>query len=74
MEIRIEHGVGGAKNAVSRGDAVLIVDTIRASTTYVNAFASGAKRIVPCLSREPWRNKICYCYSALVQNSYHSFV
>jgi len=52
MEIRIEHGVGGAKNAVSRGDAVLIVDTIRASTTYVNAFASGAKRIVPCSSRE----------------------
>ena len=52
MQVRIEHGVEGAKNAVSRGDAVIIVDTIRASTTYVNAFASGAKRIVPCSSRE----------------------
>ncbi len=52
MEIRIEHGIDGAKNAVSRGDAVIIVDAIRASTTYVNAFASGAKRIVPCSSRE----------------------
>ena len=52
MQVRIEHGVKGAKNAVSRGDAVIIVDTIRASTTYVNAFASGAKRIVPCSSRE----------------------
>ena len=52
MQVRIEHGVDGAKNAVSRGDAVIIVDTIRASTTYVNAFASGAKRIVPCSSRE----------------------
>ena len=43
MQVRIEHGIDGAKNAVSRGDAVIIVDTIRASTTSVNAFASGAK-------------------------------
>ena len=52
MQVQIEHGIDGAKNAVSRRDAVIIVDTIRASTTYVNAFASGAKRIVPCSSRD----------------------
>ena len=51
MEVKIEHGIDGAKLAVSRNDAIIIVDTIRASTTYVNAFASGATRIVPCSSR-----------------------
>ena len=38
--------------AVSRGDAIVIVDAIRASTTYVMAFASGADRIIPCSSRK----------------------
>ena len=52
MEVKIEHGIDGAKLAVSRNDAIIIVDTIRASTTYVNAFASGATRIVPCSSRD----------------------
>ena len=52
MEVKIEHGIDGAKLAVSRNDAIIIVDTIRASTTYVNAFASGARRIVPCSSRD----------------------
>ena len=52
MKVKIEHGIEGAKTAVSRKDSIVIVDTIRASTTYVNAFASGAVRIVPCSSRE----------------------
>lgn len=52
MNIVIEHGIDGANLAVSRQDAIIIVDTIRASTTYVNAFSSGVKRIVPCASRE----------------------
>ena len=52
MRVSIEHGIVGAKLAVSRGDAIIIVDTIRASTTYVNAFGSGAERIVPCSSQE----------------------
>ena len=51
MRISIEHGIDGAKLAVSRNDSIIIVDAIRASTTYVNAFASGALRIVPCSSR-----------------------
>jgi|TARA_B110000438_G_scaffold43793_1_gene43743 2-phosphosulfolactate phosphatase len=52
MRVNIEHGIDGAKLAVSRGDAIIIIDTIRASTTYVNAFGSGAKRIVPCSSQD----------------------
>ena len=52
MRVRIEHGISGAEIAVSRGDAIVIVDAIRASTTYVMAFASGADRIIPCSSRE----------------------
>ena len=52
MRVSIEHGIGGAELAVSRGDAIIIVDTIRASTTYVNAFGSGAERIVPCSSQQ----------------------
>ncbi len=52
MQIKIEHGIEGAKLAVLRKDSIIIVDAIRASTTYVNAFASGAVRIVPCSSRE----------------------
>jgi 2-phosphosulfolactate phosphatase len=52
MIVSIAHGIDGAKLAVSKGDAIIIVDTIRASTTYVNAFGSGAKRIVPCSSRD----------------------
>ena len=52
MNIVIEHGISGASKAVNRRDAIIIVDTIRASTTYVNAFSSGVKRIVPCASRE----------------------
>ena len=52
MRVRIEHGISGAEIAVSRGDAIVIVDAIRASTTYVMAFASGADRIIPCSSRK----------------------
>ena len=52
MNIVIDHGISGASKAVNRKDAIIIVDTIRASTTYVNAFSSGVKRIVPCASRK----------------------
>ena len=52
MRVSIEHGIDGAELAVSRVDAIIIVDTIRASTTYVNAFGSGAERIVPCSSQQ----------------------
>ena len=58
MQVNIEHGIEGAKVAVSRNDSIIIVDAIRASTTYVNAFAKGAVRIVPCSSREHLEKKM----------------
>ena len=58
MKVNIEHGIDGAKAAVSRSDSIIIVDTIRASTTYVNAFNSGAKRIVPCSSRKDLETRL----------------
>jgi len=51
MRLTIEQGLPGAKAAAGRGDAVVIVDVIRASTTYTTALAAGAARIVPCESR-----------------------
>ena len=52
MNIEIAHGIQGASDAVNRKDAIIIVDTIRASTTYVNAFSRGIEKIVPCASRD----------------------
>lgn len=65
MKINIEHGIEGAKLAVSRGDSIIIVDTIRASTTYVTAFSSGATRIVPCSSRKHLEEKMALYPNAL---------
>ena len=58
MKVNIEHGIDGAKAAVLRSDSIIIVDAIRASTTYVNAFSSGAKRIVPCSSRKDLETRL----------------
>ena len=57
MKVVIDHGIAGATRAVARQDAIIIVDTIRASTTYVNAFGKGVNRIVPCSSREDLTNR-----------------
>ena len=51
MSITIEQGLPGAEAAAARGDATVIIDVIRASTTYAIALAGGAERIVPCASR-----------------------
>ena len=51
MRITIEQGLPGAEAAAARGDATVIIDVIRASTTYATALAGGAERIVPCASR-----------------------
>ena len=51
MRIAIEQGLSGAEAAAARGDATVIIDVIRASTTYATALAGGIARIVPCSSR-----------------------
>ena len=51
MRITIEQGLPGAEAAAARDDATVIIDVIRASTTYTTALSGGAERIVPCASR-----------------------
>ena len=51
MRITIEQGLPGAEAAAARDDATVIIDVIRASTTYATALSGGAERIVPCASR-----------------------
>ena len=51
MRIAIEQGLPGAEAATAHGDTVVVIDVIRASTTYATALAGGAARIVPCASR-----------------------
>ena len=57
MRVTIEQAFEGAKAAASRGDSVVIVDVLRASTTYATALASGAARIVPCAGRADLEQK-----------------
>ena len=52
MRITIEHGIDGAKKASSRGDAIAVIDVLRASTTYSAMLTSGAERIIPYPSKE----------------------
>lgn len=44
---KLEWGIGGSKRAASRGDIVVIVDTLSFSTTITHAVSRGA-RIYPC--------------------------
>jgi 2-phosphosulfolactate phosphatase len=52
LRVTIEHGEMGAHTASERGDAVAIIDVLRASTTYTAMLYQGAKKIVPCRSIE----------------------
>jgi len=50
--IQIELGASEAKKASIRGDVIIIVDVLRASSTIVTALANGAKHIRPVSSLE----------------------
>lgn len=52
MRVTIEHGINGAKEASRRGDAIAVIDVLRASTTYSAMLTSGAERIIPYPSKE----------------------
>jgi 2-phosphosulfolactate phosphatase len=45
--VYLELGIGGSLRAQRRGDIIVMVDAIRASTTILQAFASGVSRIKP---------------------------
>lgn len=51
-EVRIELGVAGAIAGAERGDVVVVVDCLRASSTIVTALSSGLEAVVPCASME----------------------
>ena len=48
--VYLELGVGGALRARSRGDIVVVVDALRASTTIMEAFQQGIRCIIPTAS------------------------
>jgi phosphosulfolactate phosphohydrolase-like enzyme len=52
VRVRIELGAEGGRAAARRGDVVVVVDTLRASSTIVAALASGMRAVVPTTSLE----------------------
>ena len=51
MSIKIKHGYRSAKEAALDGESIIIIDVLRASSTYTTAIACGAKQIIPCEDR-----------------------
>jgi 2-phosphosulfolactate phosphatase len=52
VKASIELGGPGARRAAARGDVVVLIDALRASTTIACGLAVGAERIIPVLSVE----------------------
>jgi len=50
--VYLELGVGGALRAQRRGDVVVVVDALRASTTIIQCLDSGAGEVVPVVSAD----------------------
>ena len=50
--VYLELGTGGALRAQRRGDIIVVVDAIRASTTILQAFESGVERIKPVVGAD----------------------
>lgn len=48
VEVRIDLGVEGAVAAAARGDVVVVIDCLRASSTIVTALSSGVAAVIPC--------------------------
>lgn len=52
VRVRAELGGRGAQRGAARGDVVVIIDALRASTTIAAALRSGAERVIPVLTVE----------------------
>ncbi|MFC2175120.1 2-phosphosulfolactate phosphatase [archaeon] len=52
MEVRLEHCENGVRSAAQRGDVIVLVDAIRASSTITAALANGFERVLPVASIE----------------------
>ena len=65
MHIKIKQGINEAHADAKRGDIVVIVDVIRASTTYVVALSCGVEKIIPCSSLNDLEKKRKFYKNAL---------
>ena len=52
MKAHIELGSRGALGAAQRGDVIVLIDALRASTTIISALVAGASRVIPALTVE----------------------
>ena len=52
MKAQIEMGSRGALHAARRGDVIVLIDALRASTTITSALVAGASRVIPVLTVE----------------------
>lgn len=55
MKVSLAIGRRGAAQAGERGDVVVVIDCLRASSTIVTALACGLRAVVPTLSEKPIR-------------------
>lgn len=58
VTITIELGPEGALAAAARGDVIVVIDVLRASTTIVTALAHGMRTVVPTSSVEECRGEV----------------
>jgi phosphosulfolactate phosphohydrolase-like enzyme len=58
VQVHIELGIAGARRAVERGDLVMVVDALRASSTIVAALAGGARHVRPVATVEECRGGV----------------
>lgn len=58
VAITLELGPQGALVAAARGDIVVVIDVLRASTTIVTALAHGMKAVVPAVSVEECHGEV----------------
>ena len=52
VRIWAELGEAGARRGARRGDAVIVIDALRASTTIPTALQAGAIQVIPALTVE----------------------
>jgi len=66
VKVNLEFTAKDAAEAVKRGDVIVVIDVLRCSSSIINAFANGTKRIIPVRTlREAYRLKSEYPDSLL---------
>jgi 2-phosphosulfolactate phosphatase len=50
VEVFLQIGVSGAREAATRGDVAVVIDALRASVTIISALVVGAVKVIPVLT------------------------